>query len=85
MIESSINSEVSIKGADKTISPYLWLIFFLCFFGNILGGTGTKLMSVRLNALMGSLVIVPGGFSNSLLIFSFVFLTGLLFILFSKK
>jgi predicted MFS family arabinose efflux permease len=46
--------EASTKtlNAEPLISAYLWLMFSLCFLGNIMGGTASTLMSVYLPVLI---------------------------------
>src|SRR5690349_23414403 len=52
---SELNKESAIVGAD-TISAYHWLMFGICFLGNVMGGTASTLMSVYLPVVVKDLV-----------------------------
>ena len=52
---STINDKPTVVGTDK-ISAYHWLMFGVCFFGNIMGGTASTLMSVYLPVLVKDLL-----------------------------
>jgi len=55
MMVSVLNEKTSIVGAEN-ISAYHWLMFFICFLGNIMGGTASTLMSVYLPVLVRDLL-----------------------------
>ena len=52
---SIINDNSTATGADK-ISAYHWLMFSICFLGNVMGGTASTLMSVYLPVLVKDLL-----------------------------
>lgn len=47
---------LSSEVRSDTISPYLWILFSVCFIGNILGGTVSTIMSVYLPVVMRDIV-----------------------------
>jgi len=56
---STINDKSTVTGAEK-ISAYHWLMFGICFLGNIMGGTASTLMSVYLPVLVRDLLGTSG-------------------------
>ena len=56
---STINDKSAVIGAEK-ISAYHWLMFGICFLGNIMGGTASTLMSVYLPVLVRDLLGTSG-------------------------
>jgi MFS family permease len=52
---STLNDKSPVKVADR-ISGYHWLMFGVCFLGNVMGGTASTLMSVYLPVLVRDLL-----------------------------
>ncbi len=52
---TEINTSSLIVGTEK-ISAYYWLMFIICFFGNIMGGAASTLMSVYLPVVVKDLL-----------------------------
>jgi len=52
---TEINTLSTGVGAEK-ISAYHWLMFSICFFGNVMGGTASTLMSVYLPVVVKDLL-----------------------------
>jgi MFS family permease len=52
---STVNDKSAMIGAEK-ISAYHWLMFGICFLGNVMGGTASTLMSVYLPVLVRDLM-----------------------------
>ncbi len=52
---TEINTSSTIVGAEK-ISAYYWLMFIICFFGNVMGGAASTLMSVYLPVVVKDLL-----------------------------
>lgn len=52
---SVISEKPSLESAEK-ISSYHWMMFVLCFLGNIMGGTASTLMSVYLPVVVKDLL-----------------------------
>ncbi len=52
---SVISEKPSLESAEK-ISSYHWMMFALCFLGNIMGGTASTLMSVYLPVVVKDLL-----------------------------
>src|SRR6187455_1287272 len=52
---SELNKDSVGVGAE-TISAYHWLMFGICFLGNVMGGTASTLMSVYLPVVVKDLV-----------------------------
>jgi MFS family permease len=52
---STINDKSTVTGAEK-ISAYHWLMFAICFLGNVMGGTASTLISVYLPVLVKDLL-----------------------------
>jgi MFS family permease len=50
MMRRNINTKV--LSVDVEISGYLWIVFAICFLGNVMGGTASTLMSVYLPVLV---------------------------------
>jgi len=50
------SNERILAVTTETITGYLWLMFVICFVGNILGGTTSTLMSVYLPQVSGDLL-----------------------------
>ncbi len=46
----------SFRVRSDSISPYLWILFSVCFLGNILGGAVSTLMSVYLPVVLGDMI-----------------------------
>ncbi|HTJ52888.1 MAG TPA: MFS transporter [Cyclobacteriaceae bacterium] len=51
-MEASINKIKQAEIDAEKISAYHWLMFFICFIGNVMGGTASTLMSVYLPDVM---------------------------------
>ena len=56
---STLNTEQSRIGAER-ISTYHWIMFIICFLGNVMGGTASTLMSVYLPVLVRDLLGTVG-------------------------
>jgi predicted MFS family arabinose efflux permease len=54
-MRQALNAESTGISAEK-ISAYLWMMFAICFLGNILGGTTSTLMSVYLPEVVKELI-----------------------------
>ncbi len=52
---SVIGEKPSLESAEK-ISSYHWMMFILCFLGNVMGGTASTLMSVYLPVVVKDLL-----------------------------
>jgi predicted MFS family arabinose efflux permease len=52
---------VSARVSDGDISTYLWLLFAVCFLGNVLGGMASTLMSVYLPVVVKELLGTADG------------------------
>ena len=52
---STINDKSTVTGGEK-ISAYHWLMFGICFLGNVMGGTASTLISVYLPVLVKDLI-----------------------------
>jgi MFS family permease len=52
---SVVNKEALMAGTER-ISTYHWLMFGICFLGNVVGGTASTLMSVYLPVLVKDLL-----------------------------